>query len=113
MNLNDLLDLQTGDRYRHNKTGVEYELREVAQINISEFRVTLRDDAGRSFTVPPATLETLYTKLDEPEPVGILPIGSVAIDDGPDADPEPGQDIELEFTPKRPGRRRVERPERR
>lgn len=101
----DLLDLTPAARYRHNRTGVEYTLADVREISLMEYRVLLSDDAGRVFQIPPRVLETLYSRLEDPEPVGILPIGSVSLD-ATEQDPPPGpdQDDDNELLFRRPGR---------
>lgn len=102
----DLLDLTPAARYRHNRTGVLYTLTDVREVALMVYRADLTDDAGRVFQVPPPVLDSLYSivETEDPEPVGILPIGSVSLDA---ADPPPGSgqdDDGNELIFRRPGR---------
>lgn len=104
---NDLFDLEIGVRYRHNKTGVVFELT-AANRNAA----TLTGPDGKSINVPPGVLDNLYSIVEPAESVGILPIGSISIEfDGPTPPPALGSSDELDELPfKRSGRPRVERP---
>lgn len=100
----DLLALTPFARYRHNRTGDLYTLTNVREVALMQYRADLTDDGGRVFQVPTPVLDSLYSIVEDPEPVGILPIGSVSLD----ADPPPAavqddeSDNELVF--RRPGR---------
>lgn len=104
----DLFDYEVGARYRHNKTGVVFTLTE-----IKPGTATIQADGQSAIKIPPRVLDNLYSIVEPPEPpdpVGILPIGSVAIEyDGPTPPPALGS-ITDELAFKRSGRPRVERP---
>lgn len=111
--MQDFCDLEIGARFLHNKTGVEWKITNVRRISAGAFSLIIQDPDGRSIQTTPAILENLYSAVepeDDPEPIGILPIGSIEIDfDGPTPTPALGsQSDELLF--KRSGRPRVERP---
>jgi hypothetical protein len=109
----DFCDFEIGARFLHNKTGAEWTITKIGRISAGVFSLIIQDPGGRSIQTTPAILENLYSPVEpdpDPEPVGILPIGSIDIEfDGTTPPPALGSNDELLLF-KRSGRPRVERP---